>query len=262
VREFVREQFVKLGMTADVCIHSPPAREAGGKFNVHVHVLLSLRSLESNGWGPKQRQWNDKALTKVWRSAWADAVNSALKKAGHDVAVDHRSLLDQGITDRLPTKHLGPDTAWNYDHRATALAWNAWVYASAERKRIDALAADIGLQLDLTSTVAQALADRDKGPRATQTECSVAVAPIFTAVPITQSIVNLGQSSAIPNQATDVFVSAPARATQEPRTQKASVADLLRQRRERQRQSAANRLNPLPGSTHDHASSSLKGPSC
>jgi hypothetical protein len=41
------------------------------------------------------------------RERWANLQNAHLEKHGHDSRVDHRSLKDQGITEREPEKHLG-----------------------------------------------------------------------------------------------------------------------------------------------------------
>jgi hypothetical protein len=53
------------------------------------------------------REWNDHALATEYRQHWAEQTNRALKWAGHDARIDHRSLEDQGI-DRTPTQHQGP----------------------------------------------------------------------------------------------------------------------------------------------------------
>lgn len=41
-----------------------------------------------------------------WREAWAEAVNQALERNGHEVRIDHRSFAEQGI-DEQPTNHEG-----------------------------------------------------------------------------------------------------------------------------------------------------------
>lgn len=105
VRDFVGEVFVSQGMIADVAIHAPDHR--GDERNHHAHILLTLRALEGEGFGPKVRAWNETAQLEGWRVAWADAVNRHLAQAGHAVRVDHRSLADQGI-DREPEPKQGP----------------------------------------------------------------------------------------------------------------------------------------------------------
>ncbi len=101
-RTFVRDVFVKAGMCADLCLHD---LHSG---NPHAHVMLSTRNVNSDGFTTKNRDWNDKGLLMVWREKWADYANAILEKRGSATRLDHRSLLDQGITDRLPQIHLGP----------------------------------------------------------------------------------------------------------------------------------------------------------
>jgi hypothetical protein len=101
-RTFVRDVFVKAGMCADLCLHD---LHSG---NPHAHVMLSTRNVDRDGFTTKNRDWNDKGLLMVWREKWADYANAFLEKRGSATRLDHRSLLDQGITDRLPQIHLGP----------------------------------------------------------------------------------------------------------------------------------------------------------
>jgi ATP-dependent exoDNAse (exonuclease V) alpha subunit len=104
VRDFVRETFVAEGMIADVAIHAPDHR--GDDRNHHAHVLLTMRTLMGQGFGPKVRDWNDRELLEGWRAAWAVAVNRRLEQAGHPARVDHRSLAEQGL-DREPEPKQG-----------------------------------------------------------------------------------------------------------------------------------------------------------
>lgn len=93
VRRFVTDQFVKRGMVADVNLHCPVA--ADGEPQPHAHVMLTLRRLGPDGFGQKAREWNDKALLRHWRAAWACAENEALHEAGSTERVDHRRLSAQ-----------------------------------------------------------------------------------------------------------------------------------------------------------------------
>lgn len=101
VRSFARSQFVQLGMVADIAIH-----HAKGE-NPHAHILLTMRDIGPDGFGQKNRSWNDKALLQNWREAWEVQTNQALERAGHSVRIDHRTLAEQGI-DRIPQIHIGP----------------------------------------------------------------------------------------------------------------------------------------------------------
>ncbi len=131
VRGFVKENFVDLGMVADIGIHSPDAVD--GKAQPHAHVLLCLRRLDpttETGFSThKERTWNEpegiaravaearkrfnntglqedkealeaaeaKRNINIWRKSWADHVNAALAGAGSEARVDHRTLEKQGI---------------------------------------------------------------------------------------------------------------------------------------------------------------------
>lgn len=109
VQDFVQEQFVSLGMIADVNIHTPNPK--GDERNHHAHVMLTMRELTSDGFAsskstPTARSWNDKKLLATWREEWARHQNNTLEKHGHAERVDHRSYEDQGI-DRQPEFHRG-----------------------------------------------------------------------------------------------------------------------------------------------------------
>jgi len=104
VHRFVRTAFVDAGMVADVAMHAPDARGDGRNF--HAHILLTMRRIEGDGFGPKERSWNDQTQLEAWRAQWAALVNDALEIAGQVERVDHRSLAAQGI-ERLPQIHLG-----------------------------------------------------------------------------------------------------------------------------------------------------------
>jgi hypothetical protein len=71
VRSFVKEQFVKRSMVADVALHCPKASD--GKEQPHAHVMLTLRPLKPDGSGfsNKERDWNKHELIEHWRKQWA-----------------------------------------------------------------------------------------------------------------------------------------------------------------------------------------------
>lgn len=104
VQKYVQEQFVALGMIADISVHKPP--KDGDQRNIYAHILLTTRDIDSEGFGMKNRNWNRKELLLKWREQWAVYVNRALAEAGISERVDHRTLEAQGIN-REPTVHLG-----------------------------------------------------------------------------------------------------------------------------------------------------------
>ena len=105
VNTFVKSQFTSRGMIADIAIHCHKAID--GKPHPHVHIMLTMRKVDSNGFAAKkERSWNSKEILQHWRKEWAQHVNVALEKNGHDVRIDHRTLKEQGL-DRKPAINDG-----------------------------------------------------------------------------------------------------------------------------------------------------------
>lgn len=102
--KFVKDQYVSRGMVADVCWHNLKGE------NPHAHIMLTTRQIGPEGFGKKERSWNDKKLLQEQRGAWARHCNRALENSGRAERVDHRSLEAQGVG-RVPQIHLGPKPA-------------------------------------------------------------------------------------------------------------------------------------------------------
>lgn len=100
LRFYLDEYAIKYGMIADFSIHND------GNGNPHSHISLTMREIDGDGFGKKNRDWNDKKFLERWRKGWEKVCNKALKDAGFDVRIDSRSYADQGI-DKLPTIHEG-----------------------------------------------------------------------------------------------------------------------------------------------------------
>ena len=128
VREYVKENFVKVGMCADIALHD---KNDG---NPHAHILLTMRPLnEDKTWGAKSKKeyildengekvklkngnyktrkintvdWNEQDKAEEWRKTWADITNKYLEENSIQEKVDHRSYQRQGI-EQIPTIHLG-----------------------------------------------------------------------------------------------------------------------------------------------------------
>lgn len=142
VRDYVKNNFTKEGMCADVAIHD---KKDG---NPHAHILLTMRGIKENGtWDAKKRSvfkldengeripvidketglqkirdrgekgiefvweretiptndWNEQYKAEEWRKAWAEECNKYLSQ---EQKIDHRSYKRQGI-DKAPTIHEG-----------------------------------------------------------------------------------------------------------------------------------------------------------
>ncbi len=128
VREYVKENFISVGMCADFAIHD----KSDG--NPHAHIMLTMRPLEESGkWGAKSKKeyildkdgqrvklkngtfksrkistvdWNDKEKAEVWRKAWAEIANRYLAEKNCPERIDHRSYERQG-NGKIPTVHMG-----------------------------------------------------------------------------------------------------------------------------------------------------------
>ncbi|MEN8443897.1 MAG: MobQ family relaxase [Cyanobacteria bacterium J06555_13] len=99
-REYVQSEFVSEGMIADIGYHDFDSH------NPHAHIMLTMRSVDQEGFGKKKRAWNQRAAISAHRQAWAEHANQALERAGYAERIDHRSLEDQGV-EREPQIHLG-----------------------------------------------------------------------------------------------------------------------------------------------------------
>ena len=104
-RDFVRAEFTARGMIADLNVHWDVG--ADGEAKPHAHVMLTLRSVDEDGFGAKNRDWNRTDLLEHWRERWAEHANQRLAELDIDARVDHRSLEAQGI-DLEPQHKIGP----------------------------------------------------------------------------------------------------------------------------------------------------------
>ena len=115
VRDFVQEQFVSRGMIADLNVHWGSATD--GESQPHAHVMLTMRSVDADGFGHKVRDWDHKDILVGWRERWASLMNQRMTELGHDISVDHRSLVEQGITLK-PQVKIGPASGSRHERVA------------------------------------------------------------------------------------------------------------------------------------------------
>ncbi|OXS99069.1 Ti-type conjugative transfer relaxase TraA [Notoacmeibacter marinus] len=94
-RDFAQSEFVDQGMIADLNVHWDIGED--GMPKPHAHVMLTMRSVDENGFGPKVREWNRTEIVERWRERWAEHVNERLAELDIDARIDHRSLDAQGI---------------------------------------------------------------------------------------------------------------------------------------------------------------------
>ena len=94
-QEFVKQHCVSKGMVADLNFHDLSSN------NPHCHVMLTTRHITADGFGLKNRDWNNKQLVIGWRKAWEQQVNQALAEANSHSRISSKSNEAQGI-DRIP----------------------------------------------------------------------------------------------------------------------------------------------------------------
>src|SRR5580692_10545791 len=94
-RDFVRGEFVDRGMIADLNVHWDFGED--GMPKPHAHVMLTMRTMNEDGFGPKARNWNRAEMVERWRERWAELANERLAELDIDARIDHRSLEAQGI---------------------------------------------------------------------------------------------------------------------------------------------------------------------
>lgn len=86
VVEYCQKNFVDKGMIADIAFHDLDGQ------NPHAHVMLTLKPITVDGFGKKERSWNDKKNVILWRESWSVIANRYLAAAGSNERIDHRSI--------------------------------------------------------------------------------------------------------------------------------------------------------------------------
>lgn len=110
LRDFVKREFVSRGMVADFSLHLDNPE------NPHAHILLTTRDITPEGFGQKNRGWNQTSELLGWRRGWAEVTNEHLAHAGLGVRIDHRSYKSQGI-ELSPGRKLGVGRERQEDER-------------------------------------------------------------------------------------------------------------------------------------------------
>ncbi|HGV3510069.1 MobQ family relaxase [Klebsiella michiganensis] len=111
VAEYCQKNFVDKGMIADIAFHDLDSD------NPHAHVMLTLKTIGPEGFGKKDRSWNDKKIMIQWRESWATMSNSYLETIGSEERIDHRSLRSQ-CADAI----RNAESAYSHEEKAIWLA--------------------------------------------------------------------------------------------------------------------------------------------
>jgi hypothetical protein len=118
------QQFIDRGLIVDYSIHKAHKDNRYVKEkhdNDHFHLAHTLRPIDNTGkWDKhKDREIVSEEKLKEIRKSWADIVNQMMKDLGRPDRIDHRTLQEQGITDRPPQQHQGP-TAFSIEMQGKA----------------------------------------------------------------------------------------------------------------------------------------------
>lgn len=120
IEQFSQTLTEQYGAAIDVCVHAPG--KGGDNRNLHAHLLMTTRPMESTGELGKLKtelEWSDAKLREnglptgrqqieAIREKWASIVNSELEAAGLQEHISHLSLKAQGVEDKIPEIHVGP----------------------------------------------------------------------------------------------------------------------------------------------------------
>jgi hypothetical protein len=108
VQDWVRENFTRRGLIADVAIHAPG--QEGDYRNVHAHVMVVMRKLDGSEFAARKERHETfaerKAELEALRESWERIGNRHLERHGFEGTLDRRTLEAQGI-DREAGVHLG-----------------------------------------------------------------------------------------------------------------------------------------------------------
>jgi Ti-type conjugative transfer relaxase TraA len=143
-RDFVQAEFVDQGMIADLNVHWDMAED--GRPKPHAHVMLTMRSVDENGFGPKVRDWNRTEMVERWRERWAELANERLAELDIDARIDHRNLEAQGIA-LEPQSQIGAP-AQRIEGQGLEAADRAEMHREIARNNAARIIADPSIALD------------------------------------------------------------------------------------------------------------------
>lgn len=155
-RDFVQSEFVDRGMVADLSVHWDRAED--GTLKPHAHVMLTMREVDRDGFGPKVRDWNRTALVERWRERWAGFANARLAELDIDARIDHRSLEEQGIA-LEPQSQIGAPAQRIAGEGSDA--GRAEMHREIARKNGERIIAEPSLALDAITHQHSTFTDRD-----------------------------------------------------------------------------------------------------
>ncbi len=156
-RDFAQAEFVDQGMIADLNVHWDIGED--GMPKPHAHVMLTMRSLDENGFGQKVRDWNRTEMVERWRERWAEHVNERLAELDIDARIDHRSLEAQGIG-LEPQSQIGAP-AQRIEGEGVEAADRAEMHREIARNNGERIIADPSVALDAITQQQSTFTRRD-----------------------------------------------------------------------------------------------------
>lgn len=155
MQDFIKENFTRKGYAVAASIHEPP--HDGDERNIHAHLLVSLRTIDENGFAKTKHAQQENYLnrterTEAWRQSWEKQLKHHLTRHGFEKEASEVSCLSleaQGI-EREATKHLGPTAAYLERHKDGSDRGdiNREIEArNKERERLELEARMVGLEL-------------------------------------------------------------------------------------------------------------------
>jgi len=156
-RDFAQAEFVDQGMIADLNVHWDIGED--GQPKPHAHVMLTMREVDEDGFGKKQRDWNRTEMVERWRERWAEHVNERLAELDIDARIDHRSLEAQGI-DLEPQTQIGAP-AQRIEIEGVEAADRAEMHREIARNNGERIIADPSVALDAITQQQSTFTRRD-----------------------------------------------------------------------------------------------------
>ncbi|MCB1442023.1 MAG: Ti-type conjugative transfer relaxase TraA, partial [Methyloceanibacter sp.] len=156
-RDFAQAEFVDQGMIADLNVHWDIGED--GMLKPHAHVMLTMRSVDENGFGQKVRDWNRTEMVERWRERWAEHVNERLAELDIDARIDHRSLEAQGIG-LEPQSQIGAP-AQRIEGEGVEAADRAEMHREIARNNGERIIADPSVALDAITQQQSTFTRRD-----------------------------------------------------------------------------------------------------
>ena len=158
-RDFVRGEFVDRGMIADLNVHWDMAED--GMPKPHAHVMLTMRAVDEDGFGPKVRDWNRTEMVERWRERWAEIANERLAEFDIDARIDHRSLEARGIALEPQSQIGAPARSEAIEGEGTEAADRAEIHREIARNNGERIIADPSVALNAITQQQSTFTQRD-----------------------------------------------------------------------------------------------------